>query len=175
MADNKLKTVNIKFCYLLFAIVGFIAIVSPAYVLAQDWKDGLILRHVADGYKNEVVPGESETFFLEVANYGYVSTSNIRFTYDAPKEWLVELKPQGIEVLNAGTFQTVEVAITAPQNAEKGDYNVTIIADSNIGRRVMSIYVRVEEGTNLWIWVGGILGAIVIAGFVIIFIRFSRE
>ncbi|MBN1376105.1 MAG: hypothetical protein JXA01_08130 [Dehalococcoidia bacterium] len=175
MLEDKWKTTNTKFCHILFIIIGLIILSSPSYVSAQEWKNGLILRHVADGYKSDVIPGESENFFIEVANYSYITTSNISFTYDAPKEWVVEFNPQRIDVLNAGSFQTVEVAITAPPNAEKGDYSVTIIADSDIGSRVISIYTRVNEGTKLWIWIGGMLGVIVVIAFAVIFIRFSRN
>jgi hypothetical protein len=166
---------NIKFCYLLLAIMGLLVLLSPSHVLAQDRKDGLILRDVTGGYNNEVVPGESKTFFAEVANDSNSSTNNIRFAYDAPKEWLVEFKPQSIDTLNAGSYQTVEVSITAPQNAKKGNYSVTVIADSNVGRRAMGIYLRVEKGTNLWMWVGGVLGVMVITMFVVIFRRFGRD
>ena len=166
---------NIKSYYLLLAIVGLLALLSPSYALAQDVKDGLILRYVAGGYNSEVVPGKSETFFVEVANDSNSSTANILFTSDAPKEWVVKFKPQRIDALNAGSYQTVEVSITAPQSAAKGDYSVTVIADSNVGRRAMSIYVRVEKGTNLWMWVGGGLGVVVIALFVVIFRRFGRD
>ena len=168
-------SVNIKFWYLLLTIVGLVALLSPFHVLAQDGQDSLILRYAAGGYNSEVVPGESKTFFVEVANDSNSSTTNIRFTSDAPKEWVVEFKPQSINALNAGSYQTVEVSITAPQNAEKGDYSVTVIADSNVGRRAMSIYVRVEKGTNLWMWRGGVLGVVVIAVFVVIFRRFGRD
>lgn len=168
-------SVNIRFCYLIFFIVGLVALLLPSYTVAQDWNEGLIFRYVAGGYGSEVVPGESATFFIEVANNSNVSTTNILFTADAPKEWMVEFKPQNIEVLNAGNFQTVEVGITTPQNAEKGNYSVTVIADSSIGRRVMDIYVSVEKGTNLWIWVGCILGVIAITVFVITFLRFNRD
>jgi uncharacterized membrane protein len=166
---------NYKFFYLLLAIVGLVALLLPSYVLAQGGKDGLILRYAAGGYNSQVVPGETKTFFMEVANDSDSSTINIRFTSDAPKDWVVEFKPQGLDALSAGSYQTIEVSMTAPRNAEKGDYSVTIIADSNIGRRAMSIYVRVEKGTNLWMWVGGILGMAVIVVFVIIFRRFGRD
>lgn len=168
-------SINIKFCCVIFSIVGLVALLSPSYTLAQDWKDGLIFRYVTGGYDSEVVPGETGTFFIEVANDSNISTANILFTADAPKGWVVEFKPRNIEVLNAGNFQTVEVGITAPENVEKGDYSVTIIADSSIGHRVMDIYVRVEKGTNLWIWVGSILGVLAIAVFIIIFRRFGRD
>jgi len=168
-------SINIRFCCLIFTIVGLVALLSPSYAVAQDWNEGLIFRYVAGGYDREVAPGESVTFFIEVANSSNASTTNILFTADAPKEWMVEFKPNNIEVLNEGNFQTVEVVITTPQNAENGNYSVTVIADSSIGRRVMDIYVSVEKGTNLWVWVGGILGVIAVAVFVIIYRRFGRD
>ena len=167
--------INIKFCCLIFSIVGLVALLLPSYTLAQEWKDGLIFRYVTGSYDSEIVPGETGTFFIEVANTSDISTANIIFTANAPKEWVVEFKPGNIEVLNAGNFQTVEVAITAPESVEKGGYSVTVIADSSIGRRVMDIYVRVEKGTNLWIWVGSILGVLAVTVFVIIFRRFNRD
>jgi uncharacterized membrane protein len=167
--------IRIKFHCFLVAIVGLIVMLSPFSVLAQEWKDGLILRYLSGGYNSEVVPGESKTFFIEVANNSNVSTIDILFTSNAPKGWLVEFKPHNFAAINADGFQTVEVQITPPQRAEKGDYSVTVIADSSVGRRVMDIYVRVEQGTNLWIWVGAILGLVVIAAFVIIFRRFNRD
>ena len=167
---------NITFCYLLIlATLGLIALVPHSSVLAQDMKDGLILRDVTGGYNNEVVPGEISTFFIEVENNSNSAANDIRFTCDAPKEWLVEFNPLSIDTLDAGSYQVLEVNITAPRNVQKGNYSVTVIADSSIGRRVTGIYLRVEQGTNLWVWVGCILGVIVIALFIFIFIRFSRE
>ncbi|MDD4873633.1 MAG: NEW3 domain-containing protein [Dehalococcoidales bacterium] len=168
-------SVNFKFCYLLLAIVGLAALLSPSYALAQDGKDGLILRYVSGGYSSVVVPDESKLFFMEVANDSSNPTTNIQFTSDAPKEWVVEFKPQSIDALNAGSYQTVEISITAPQNAEKGNYLVTVIADSNIGLRVMNIYIGVEEGTNFWKWVGSVMGVLVIVVSVIIFRRFDKD
>ena len=166
---------NIIFCCLLLAALGFLALVPHSSVLAQDRKDGLILRDVTGGYNNEVVPGEIKTFFIEVENESNISTNDIRFTCDAPDKWLVEFKPGSIDALSADSYQTLEVSITAPRDVQKGDYSVTVIADSSIGRRVTGIYLRVEKGTNLWIWVGCILGMSVIALFIFIFIHFNRE
>ncbi len=166
---------NITFCCLLLAALGLLALVPNSSVLAQDKKDGLILRDVTGGYNNEVMPGEIKTFFIEVENESNISTNDIRFTSDTPKEWMVEFKPASIDALNAGSYQTLEVSITAPRNVQKGNYSVTVIADSSIGRRVTGIYLRVENGTNLWMWVGCILGVIVIALFIFIFIRFSKD
>jgi uncharacterized membrane protein len=168
-------SISVRFYYFLLAALGLVALLWPSYVLAQDGRDNLVLRYAAGGYNSEVFPGESKTFFIEAENNSNSSTTNIRFTSDAPKEWVVQFKPPNIGTINAGSYQTVEVSITPPQNTEKGDYNVTVIADSNAGRRAISIYVRVNKGINLWTWVGGTLGVVVIVVFMVIFRRFGRD
>jgi uncharacterized membrane protein len=61
------------------------------------------------------------------------------------------------------------------KDADKGEYNVTLIADANETRRVTSIFVRVESASLFWVWVGIGIAALLIAGFVVIFMRFGRE
>jgi uncharacterized membrane protein len=168
-------TFDVKLCYLSLFIAVMLALLLPAHALAQDFKDSLTIRYVTGRYNSELVPGESETVFMEIANTSDDPTSNILFTSDAPEDWAIEFNPQEIEVLSAGSYQTVEISITAPQNVEKGDYSVIVIADSDVGRRVMSIFFRVEKGTSIWVWVGSALGALVIAIFVVIFKRFGRD
>jgi len=80
-----------------------------------------------------------------------------------------------INALNAGSYQTVEIIVTAPKNVPKGYYSITVIAHSNIGLRVMNLYLWVEKESGLWIWIGAALGVMVIAAFVITFKRFSRD
>jgi uncharacterized membrane protein len=168
-------SINIKFRYLLpAAVVGMATLLASSYVLAQDGKDSLTLRNTS-GFNSIVVPGESSAFFFEVANDSNRPAGNIRFTSDSPKEWVVGFKPGSIDNLSAGTFQTVQVTVTPPKSAGRGDYSVTIIADSDVGRRVIGIYVRVEQGANLWMWVGGILGVVVIAVSILIYRRFGRD
>ena len=61
------------------------------------------------------------------------------------------------------------------KDADKGEYNVTLIADANETRRVTSIFVRVESASLFWVWVGIGIAVLLIAGFVVIFMRFGRE
>jgi uncharacterized membrane protein len=155
--------------------VGLIAILSPGYILAQGVKTGLDLRLVSGGYNDEVNPGEDNIFFMEIANNSTDTITNIGFSADSPKGWVVEFTPETIDFINADNYQTVDVNIKPPQNTSKGRYTVTVIADSVETRRVMSIFVRVENGISVWAWVGAIVAAVVITGFVIIFRRFGRE
>jgi uncharacterized membrane protein len=164
-----------KSCFLLTVIIVLSALLRPCNVLAQDIKDGLILRQVTDGYDSEIIPGESKTFYIEATNDSGRPIANISFTYNGPKEWMVEYTPQSIDVIDTNSYRTIEVHVTAPKDVRRGNYPVTIIADSDAGRRVMSIYIRVEQGNTLWMWVGVVLGVLAIATFIIIFRRFSRD
>lgn len=164
------------FLYLALAcFVGLIAILPPGYALAQEIKTGLDLRLVFGGFNDEVNPGEDNLFFMEITNSSTDTITNIEFSANSPKGWVVEFTPETIDVLSADNYLTVDVNIKPPKNTSKGRYTVTVIADSAETRRVMSIFVRVENGISVWTWVGAIVVAVVITGFVIIFRRFGRE
>jgi uncharacterized membrane protein len=142
--------------------------------MAQD-KDELILNYAAGGYNSRISSEETKSIYIEVANNSTSDTTNIQFSYNAPKGWMVAFTPQSISLLNNDSVQTVEVRVTAPRNVEKGNYSITIIADSSAGRRVLDTYFGVEKGTNIWAWVGGALGIAVIILFVLIYRRFAKD
>ena len=71
---------NIILIYFLLFIVGVVTLLSPSDVLAQDGKDGPVLRYISRAYNNQLVPGESTTFFVEVSNDSDSPTTDIRFT-----------------------------------------------------------------------------------------------
>lgn len=148
---------------------------SPSFILAQEVQTGLDLRLVSGGFNDEINPGDDNLFFIEISNSSSETITNIKLSADKPKGWIVEFAPDTIDALGAGNYQTVDVNIKPPDNISKGRYTVTVIADSAESRRVMSIFVRVEQGTSVWLWVGAIVVALVITGFVIIFRRFGRE
>jgi uncharacterized membrane protein len=173
---NKIGSpVNFRLCFLILAIAGLAALQFPSNLLAQDGKDGLILNSVPGIYNSEIIPGESETFYIEAINDSSRPTTNIHFTCDAPKKWSVKFKPLDITTLSPGSHQTVEMTVTAPKNTAKGNYNITVIADSSVGQRAISIYMRVNKGTNLWMWLGIALGVVVIGAFVFVFRHFSKD
>ncbi len=164
------------FLYLALAcLLGLVAVLSPSFILAQEVQTGLDLRLVSGGFNDEVEPGEDNIFFMEITNSSSDTITNIELSADKPKDWIVEFTPDTIDALGAGNYQTVDINIKPPDNTSKGRYTVTVIADSAETRRVMSIFVRVENGISDWAWVGAIVVAVVITGFVIVFRRFGRE
>jgi uncharacterized membrane protein len=52
---------------------------------------------------------------------------------------------------------------------------VTLIAEAEQARAVTSTILRVENASSVWQWVGLGIGVVVIAGFVLLYRRFSRE
>jgi uncharacterized membrane protein len=166
---------NIKFAWSILFLLGLLAVLLPSFILAQEVKAGLDLRLVSAGFNDEVNPGEDNLFFIEITNSSSDTITNIELSADKPKDWIVEFTPDTIDALGAGNYRTVDVNIKPPDNISKGRYTVTVIADSADARRVMGIFVSVERGTSVWLWVGAIIAAVVITGFVIVFRRFGRE
>jgi uncharacterized membrane protein len=163
-----------KICWIPLLVVGLTAVLWPCSMLAQPEKTDLTLNVVYDNFRS-IKAGEERTMFLEVGNTGYKDLTDIRLSAQSPEGWTVEISPDVIDELAPGSFQTVDVVLKPAEKADKGDYNIAIIAQANETRRVTSIYVRVESGSLFWVWVGAGVGALLIAGFVLIFLRFGRE
>jgi uncharacterized membrane protein len=165
---------NRKIYWLLLLAVGLAALLWPCSMLAQAEKTELTLNIVYDGF-HSLKAGETRTVFLEVGNSGYKELTDIRLTSDSPEGWTVTFNPQVIDKLTAGSYQTVDITLKPADNEAKGDYNIAVIAQANEMRRVTSIYVRVESSSLFWVWVGAGVAALLIAGFVVIFMKFGRE
>ena len=163
-----------KICWVPLLVVGLTAVLSPCSILAQAEKTDLTLYIVYDGYR-ELTAGEERTMFLEVGNSGTRELKNIRLSADSPEGWTVEFSPALIDSLAPGSFQTVDVLLKTADDAAEGDYNIAVIGQANETRRMPSIYVRVESASLFWVWIGIGIAALLIAGFVVIFMRFGRE
>ncbi|MCJ7516316.1 MAG: NEW3 domain-containing protein [Dehalococcoidia bacterium] len=163
-----------EICWLPLLVMALTAVLWPCSILAQAEKIDLTLNIVYDGFSS-LKAGEEKTVFLEVGNTGYKELTNIRLTADSPEGWTIEFNPKVIDKLASGSFQTVDIMLKPADNEAKGDYNVAVIAQANETRRVTSIYVRVESSSLFWVWVGAGVAALLIAGFVVIFMRFGRE
>ena len=155
--------------------VGLTAVLSPCSILAQVEKTNLTLRISSDNYYDNLTAGQEKTIFLEIGNNGTTELTNIRLSADSPKGWTVEFSPSLIDKLAAGSFQTVDVILKPADNASKGGYNITLIAEANETRSVTGYFVNLQSSSLLWVWIGIGLAALVIAGFVFIFIRFGRQ
>jgi uncharacterized membrane protein len=154
-------------------------VLAPCAVLAQLQPPKLLqtdltLNIVYDGF-NSMKAGEERALFLEVGNSGDNALTDIRLSADTPEGWTVSFSPNEIDSLAPGSFQTVNVVLKSADNTERGDYNIAVIARAAETQRVTSIYTRVESSSLLWVWVAAGMGALLIAGFLIIFLRFGRE
>jgi len=165
---------NIKTHWLLLLVVALVLMLPPIHVLAQEAQEGLSLRLASGSYYNEVVRGEDNTFYLDVVNNSVKTITGIQFHADGPKDWFIEFRPQSITSISADSYQTIDVIIRPPESTSRGDYNVTFIAEAAQTRAVINIFVRVEQGTSVWMWIGIIIAAVAVAGFVFVFMRFGR-
>jgi uncharacterized membrane protein len=155
--------------------MGLMLILSPGTVLAQEEKVDLSLRLIPGDYYKKVTPGEENILYLEIHNAGNKPISNIRLSSDEPEGWVVEFKPISVDYLGGSSFQTVDVNIKPPSNTKRGEYRINLIAEANETRKVISTFLRVETATSIWLWVGVAVAAVVIAGFIIIYLRFGRQ
>lgn len=166
---------NKKVLWLLLLIISLLAYLgSPAMLLAQEAKIDLSLRILPEYFFKEVIPGEDNILFIEVRNNGDGEITNIRFKSNKPENWVVDFEPSSIEYLGAGSSHTVDVKVTPGHDTSRGGYDLTFIAEANETRAATSTIMNVENGSSLWLWVGLGVAALVIAGFVIIFLRFGR-
>jgi len=168
-------TIKNSLVWILLLTISLMAVLAPGLAAAQvPPKDDLILNIMNPAYSS-LKGGDEKTVYMEVRNNGSNQLTNITFSAQPPKDWTVTFTPTAIDSLAAGDVQTVEITYKVPQNAEKGDYNITVIADSNGLRAVTGIYQHVESGSLFWVWIAAALAAVLIAGFVIIYLRLDRE
>ncbi len=152
-----------------------ISVLLPGSSLAQQDRVDLVLNLAPGSYYRDIRPGETATLFLEVRNLGSGAITGIKFLSDKPGDWTIEFMPQTIDVLQAGSSRSIDVAITPPQGAGRGEHNITLIAQANETRGVTSAFVRVQTTTSSWLWIGAAIAALVIAGFVAVYWRWGRQ
>lgn len=165
---------NILRLSILIAVL-IMLLVSPAVLLAQEAKVDLSIRMLPEYYYREVIPGEDNTLFMEIRNNGDKEITDIKFDSDKPEGWIVDFKPDSISYLSAGSSQTVDVNVIPSRDTGRGEYNLTFLAEASETRAVTSTTMRIESGSSFWLWVGVGLAALVIAGFVIIYLHFGRQ
>jgi len=166
--------ISSKVFWLFLFAVTLIAILLPRPILAQKEEAGLTLWLRDEWYRSEARAGKDNHFFLEVKNTGNRPITNIRLSSEKPEGWTIEFSPAEINYLSAGSLQTVDVNIKPVGKAPKAEYKVTLIAEATEIRRVQSIWVTVKPA-SFWIWILAILGALVVAGFVFLFVRLNRQ
>ncbi|MFC1913810.1 NEW3 domain-containing protein [Chloroflexota bacterium] len=143
------------------------AVITARYMLAVVPVDGR--------YNTNAKPGEDNFFSVEVGNLGTAPIENIKFSTTKPEGWTIEFTPEKIETLDAFDSQTMEVNIKPPTDTIAGDYNITLRASGKqTSADEIGIRVTVETPT-VWGWVGVGIIVVVIAGLIVVFMRFSRR
>ncbi len=143
------------------------AVITAKYFLA--------LVSATERYNTEAEAGKDNYFSIEVGNLGTAAINNIKFSSDKPQGWIIDFTPDKIESLEAISTQTVDINIKPPTETIAGDYSITLKASGDqISAGDIKIRVTVESPT-IWGWVGVGIIVLVIAGLIVIFLRFSRR
>ena len=142
--------------------------------MAQKAGDELWLVFTPGANLYRLKPGVEATSYLELHNNSYRTVTDIRLSADIPEGWSVRFQPDSVTKLDAGNVATVDVVIRPAESAARGDYQLAVIAETAGIRRVTSVYVNVQPDTSFWLWPTIGLAALLIAGFVFIFVRFGR-
>jgi len=135
----------------------------------------MTLRDGRDYYNYDVRAGQESKFYLEVRNTGTTSISNIRISVEAPEGWTINVTPSEIASLTRGALSTLDVGITPVGTATSQGYQVTFIANSTeIPRQIETFFINVKP-TTAWIWIWSGVGVLVIAGFVLVYLRMNKQ
>ena len=164
-----------RIVWFLLTIVLAMAFLSPSYAVAQQERKDLVIRFSSGSYLDRVELGKDNIFYLDVENFSNKAISNIRLLADAPEGWLIEFNPVTIDNLAPGSVVAIDVNVNPSRTATKRNNRLTFIAEGDGIRRVMTIWVWVENGPSVWLWVGLAIAVAVIAGFVFIFLRIGRQ
>ena len=143
------------------------AVITAKYILT--------LTPDTERYNTTVRVGEDNVFSIKVQNLGTAPIDNIKFTPTKPEGWDIEFTPDKIDILEAIDEQKIAVNIKPPPKTIAGDYVISLEASGKQAvTRKIDIRVTVESPT-IWGWVGVGVILLVIAGLVVIFMRFSRR
>lgn len=165
-----------KLLWLISLLLILISVlIFPVLIKAQSGKFDLTLQVIPGDYSGKVTPGRDDHLFLEVRNNSNTSVTGLRFSASMPEGWKVAFNPPTLDSLNSGSTYTVDVTVTPPPNADNQNYTITFIATANETRAVTGYFLQVEGGTSNWLWVGAAVVALVIIGFIIIYLRFGRK
>ena len=135
----------------------------------------LVLIPTLERYNTTATTSQDNYFSIEAGNLGTAAVDSIKFSSDKPQGWTVEFSPDKVDSLQALDSQTIDVNIKPPPETIAGDYSVTLKA-SGTQTTAMDLNIRVTvESPTIWGWVGVGIIVLVVAGLVVIFMRFSRR
>ena len=121
-----------------------------------------------------VTAGQKTPVPFVVVNSGTAPVRNLAFVTKKPDKWTIDFKPDKIDSLNSGELREISMEITAPARAIAGDYEITILANSQDTNKSLAFRVTVATAT-LWGWIGALIVAAVVLGLGVVFVRLGRR
>lgn len=126
-------------------------------------------------YNTNAQAGRDNTYSLVITNLGTAPIDNIAFSSEKPDGWEITFKPSKIDLLNTLDQNTVDVDIKPPPKTVAGDYVITLhVSGTQATADKMDVRVSVQT-PSVWGWVGVIIIVIVVAGLIVVFMRFGRR
>ena len=124
-------------------------------------------------FSNEVKSGQDNSLPLQVTNIGNKSLANIKLSSDTPG-WVVSFSPSVIDSLAPGNIRTIDLTVRPPSGATTQNAQVNVVAESDETRQTQTIFLMVKPA-RMWVlvWVG--IGVVVVALFVLIYMRMSKQ
>ena len=149
------------------ATVELTAVITARY--------SLLMVPVTERYNTTATSGEENVFSIAVGNLGTAAVDNIKFSSTKPEGWTIDFNPEKIDLLEAFDEQTIDVSIKPPTDTIAGDYQIKLRGSgTQASTDEVTIRVTVESPT-VWGWVGVGIIVLVVAGLIVIFMRFSRR
>ncbi len=149
-------------------------LVAPLGVLAQV-KPGLTLTLTPNFSSIDAQAGKDSHETLLVQNTGNVALGNVSISANNPgRGWVINVEPSQISSLAPGATNTVSVDIRPPSSVSKGDYQIMFTATADGVQTNAFLQVRVQPA-SYWIWVAFGTAVVVIAIFVVVFVRVGRR
>jgi uncharacterized membrane protein len=147
--------------------IQFTAIITAKYRLQA--------ISTTERWNTKAKAGKDNIFSIKIQNLSTAAVDNIKFSPTKPEGWTIEFTPDKIDLLNALDEQLVDVNIKPPADTIAGDYDIRVrTSGTQTSTDEVKIRVTVETST-IWGWVGVAIILVVVAGLVVIFLRFSRR
>jgi uncharacterized membrane protein len=126
-------------------------------------------------YNTTAAAGRDNTYSLVITNTGTAPIDNVTFSSEKPDGWEITFKPDKLDLLNTLDQNTVDVDIKPPPKTVAGDYMITLhVSGTQATASKTDVRVTVET-PSIWGWVGVFIIVVVVAGLIVIFMRFGRR
>jgi uncharacterized membrane protein len=157
---------------------SLLSILAVSFLVSQpvsgQAKSDLTLTLVPSVYSVEAKAGKDFRLALEVRNIGTETLTGIGLSSDRPSGWTVSIDPSEIDTLAPGAVSRSSIAIRPGSTVAKGDYQVTFTASADGIQRMQFLQIRVKPA-SYWLWVVFGIAAVVVAVFVMVFLRAGRR